>query len=224
MTAVASTFCFQQLDRPSATRTKRSTQNSEEKFKTSIAASPSLSRHFPAVMPQVMVAVRHLCLVLYAYFGWFCAKERTMPAGYAIFPPLCQDTVAMRRVCLGRSSYASYSNLWQSLCPSIKSGPGISQPILMLLPYLAWFPMPSGHLTRASNVPNPRSRGGIGTYGTFFACSRHSLCPKSKWHLPPQPYGFAYGSYSQLCQSLCPPNGSKPNSIRSKWKTNSFGT
>ena len=33
-----------QLDRPSATRTKRSTQNTEEKLKTSIAASPSLSR------------------------------------------------------------------------------------------------------------------------------------------------------------------------------------
>ena len=29
-----------QLDRPSATRTKRSTQNTEEKLKTSIAASP----------------------------------------------------------------------------------------------------------------------------------------------------------------------------------------
>ena len=33
-----------QLDRPSAMRTKRSTQNTEEKLKTSIAASPSLSR------------------------------------------------------------------------------------------------------------------------------------------------------------------------------------
>ena len=32
------------LDRPSATRTKRSTQNTEENPKTSIAASPSLSR------------------------------------------------------------------------------------------------------------------------------------------------------------------------------------
>ena len=35
---------FRQLDRPSATRTKRSTQSTEEKLKTSIAASPSLSR------------------------------------------------------------------------------------------------------------------------------------------------------------------------------------
>ena len=35
---------FHQLDRPSATRSKRSTQNTEEKLKTSIAASPSLSR------------------------------------------------------------------------------------------------------------------------------------------------------------------------------------
>ena len=35
---------FHQLDRPSATRTKRSTQNTEKKLKTSIAASPSLSR------------------------------------------------------------------------------------------------------------------------------------------------------------------------------------
>ena len=34
--------------------------------------------------------------------------------------------------------------------------------------------------------------------------------PKSKWHVPPPAYGFAYGSYSQLCQSICPPNGSKP--------------
>ena len=33
-----------QLDRPSATRTKRSTRNTEKKLKTSIAASPSLSR------------------------------------------------------------------------------------------------------------------------------------------------------------------------------------
>ena len=35
---------FHQLDRPSATRTKRSTQNTEENLKTSIAASPSLTR------------------------------------------------------------------------------------------------------------------------------------------------------------------------------------
>ena len=35
---------FHQLDRPSATRTKRPTQNTEEKLKKPIAASPSLSR------------------------------------------------------------------------------------------------------------------------------------------------------------------------------------
>ena len=35
---------FHQLDRPYATTNKRSTQNTEEKIKTSIAASPSLSR------------------------------------------------------------------------------------------------------------------------------------------------------------------------------------
>ena len=39
--AIASTIFH---DRPSATRTKRSTQNTEENLKTSIAASPSLSR------------------------------------------------------------------------------------------------------------------------------------------------------------------------------------
>ena len=35
---------FHQVDRSSATRTKRSTQNTEEKLQTSIVASPSLSR------------------------------------------------------------------------------------------------------------------------------------------------------------------------------------
>ena len=35
---------FHQLDRPSATRTMRSTQNTEENLETSIAASPSLTR------------------------------------------------------------------------------------------------------------------------------------------------------------------------------------
>ena len=29
--------------------------------------------------------------------------------------------------------------------------------------YLVRFPMPSGHLTRAVNVPNAQTRGGIGT-------------------------------------------------------------
>ena len=49
-----------------------------------------------------------------------------------------------------------------------KSGPGISQSILMLFKYLAWFPMPSGHPTRAANVPNAQSRGGIGTLWIIF--------------------------------------------------------
>ena len=111
-------------------------------------------------------------------------------------------------MCIRDRSYGSHSKLWQSLCPPNKSDPGISQPTLMLFKYSAWFPIPSEHLTRAANVPNAQSGGGIGTYGTFFACLCHPLCPKSKWHVPPPAYGFAYGSYSHLCQSLCPPNGS----------------
>ena len=144
-----------------------------------------------------------------------------MPAGCANFPPPCQVTVAVRRACLGRSSYASCSELWQwqSLCPPNKSGPGLRQPILMLFfKYLAWLPMPGGHLTRAASVPNAQSRGVIGIYGTcfrLFIC--HPLCPKSKWHVPPPAYGFAYASYSQLCQSLCPPKRSKPNRWRVLW-------
>ena len=42
-------------------------------------------------MPYVMVAMRHLFLVLHAYFGRFCAKERIMAAGYANFPSLMPD-------------------------------------------------------------------------------------------------------------------------------------
>ena len=53
--------------------------------------------------------MRHLFLVLHAYFGWFYAKELLMAPGYVNLPPLCQVMVAMRRVCLGRSSYGSYS-------------------------------------------------------------------------------------------------------------------
>ena len=78
-----------------------------------------------------MVATRHLFNTVHACFGWFCAKERIMAAGYPNFSPLCQGVFALRRVCLGRSSY---SNLWQwlSLCPPNESGPGVSQPILMV--------------------------------------------------------------------------------------------
>ena len=43
---------FHQLDRPSATRTKRSTQNTEEKLKTSIAVSPSLCRAWRSRVPS----------------------------------------------------------------------------------------------------------------------------------------------------------------------------
>ena len=140
--------------------------------------------------------MRHLFLVVHAYFGRFCPKGRTMATGYANFPPLCNVVVAMRRVCLGRSSYGSYSNLWQSLCPPNKPGRGIRQLILMLFNYLAWFLMRSGHLTRAANVPNAQSRGDKGTYGTVFACLCHPLSPRSNWHVPA--YGCAYGSYSEL--------------------------
>ena len=35
-----------------------------------------------------MVAIRHLFLVIHAYFDRFCAKERIMAAGYANFPSL----------------------------------------------------------------------------------------------------------------------------------------
>ena len=122
----------------------------------------------------------------------------------------CQVVVAMSRVCLGRLSYGSHSKLWQSLCPPNKSDPGISQPTLMLFKYSAWFPIPSEHLTRAANVPNAQSRGGIRTYGTIFACLCHRLSPKSKWHVPPPDHGFACCSCSQLCQSLCRPNESNP--------------
>ena len=133
-----------------------------------------------------------------------------MAEGYANFPQLCQVMVATRRVCLGRSSYGCYSKLWQSLRPPNGSGPDISQPILMLFKYLAPFPMPSGHLPRAVHLTNAQTRGGIGTLRYIFACSCHPMCPKSKWHVPPPAYGFAYGSYSQLCQSLYPPKALKP--------------
>ena len=72
--------------------------------------------------------------------------------------------------------------------------------------------MPSGHLTRAANVLNAQSKG------EFFACLCHPLFPKSKWHVPLPAYRFAYASYSQLCQSLCPPNGSKPIGYVSRTK------
>ena len=39
----------------------------------------------------------------------------------------------------------------------------------MLFKYLAWFPMPSGHLTLAANIPNAQSRGGIGTYQVWYS-------------------------------------------------------
>ena len=76
--------------------------------------------------------------------------------------------------------------------------------------YSAWFPMPTEHLTRAANVPNAQSRGDVGTYVHFSLVYATPCAPKSKWHVLPPSYGFAYGSCSQLFQSLCPPNGSKP--------------
>ena len=115
----------------------------------------------------------------------------------------CQVMVAMSRVCVGGISHDSVSKLWQLLCSPNKSGPGISQPILMLCS--AGFPMPSENLSGAANVPNAQSRGGIRTYGTIFACLCHRLSPKSKWHVPPPDHGFACCSCSQLCQSLCRP-------------------
>ena len=106
-----------------------------------------------------------------------------MAAGYANFPPLCQVMVAMPRVGLGRSFYGSYRKLWRSLCPPNGSGPGISQPIFMLSKYLALFPMPSGRLTRAANVPKAQTRGGIGTlwysslvYATPCARNKNGTC------------------------------------------------
>ena len=111
-----------------------------------------------------MVATRHLFNTVHACFGWFCAKERIMAAGYAKFSPLCQVVSALRRVCLGRSSYGSYSNLWLSLCPPIKSGPGICQPILKLLKYLARFSQcPAGILPGLSTYATPCAQNQNGT-------------------------------------------------------------
>ena len=92
----------------------------------------------------------------------------------------------------------------------MSQGPGVRQPIVTLFMYFTWFSTPSGHLARDANIPNAHSRGGMSTYGAFFACLSHPL-PKSKWHVPPPASGFAYGFYSQLRQSLCPPKGSKPS-------------
>ena len=145
--------------------------------------------------------MRHLFLALHAYLVGLAQKrellQQVMPISHR-YARLCSPCAAF----VWAVYLALYSKLWQSLCPPNKSGPGRRQPTLKLFKYLAWFQMPSGHLTRAANVPNAQSRGGIGTYGTVFACLCHPLCPKSKWHVPPPAYGFAFGSYSQLCQSL----------------------
>ena len=160
----------------------------------------------------------HLFLVLQAYFSRFCAKERIMAAGYANFPPFMpgygRDEPRLFGpfiLIINMVLTANYDN--HRYAHQNKSGPGTSQPILMLFKYSAWFPIPSEHLTCGlPTYPTPKqSRGGISTYGTFFARLCHPLCPKSKWYVPPPAYGFAYGSCSQLCQSLCPPNGSKPS-------------
>ena len=94
-----------------------------------------------------------------------------------------------------------------------------SQPILMLFQVFGAVP----NAQRASyagwvvNVPNAQSRGGIDTLWYSFRLFCHPLCPKSKWHVQPPACDFAYGSYSQLCQSLCPSNGSKPSPQGTWW-------
>ena len=62
------------------------------------------------------------------------------------------------------------------LCPPNSSGPGISQPILMLK-YLARFPMPSGHLTWAVTYLTPKVEVAYSPYGTF-RLFMPPLCPK----------------------------------------------
>ena len=79
------------------------------------------------------------------------------------------------------------ANYIKSLCPPNGSGPGINPPIFifMLFTYLARFPMPSGHPTRAVNVPNAQTinRGGTGTlwyislvYATPCAQNQNGTC------------------------------------------------
>ena len=70
-----------------------------------------------------MLAMRHLFLALHAYLVGLAQKrellQQVMPISHRYV------MVAISRFCLGRSSYASHSKLWRSLCPPNKSGPGI---------------------------------------------------------------------------------------------------
>ena len=161
-------------------------------------------------MPHVMVAMCHLFLVLSCLF-WSVLRER---ANYG--SRVCQFPISHARLwspsaafCLGR---LSYSKLWQSLrvCPPNKSGPCISQPILTLLCIRRGSQCPPSILPGLPTYPMPKVEVAWALMVHFSLVYAPPCAPKSKWHVPPPAYGFAYGSYSQLCQSLSPPNGSKP--------------
>ena len=130
----------------------------------------------------------HHVVVLHAHFGLFCAKEGIMAGGYANFPLLCLVRVAMRRVCLGRLSYRSYSKLWQSLCPPHESGSRCKTTDCDAV-YVFYVVLNAQRASCPGCEHTQRPQCGMSTYGAFFACLSHPL-PKSKWHVPPPANGF----------------------------------
>ena len=92
-----------------------------------------------------MVAMRHFFFAVNAYFVRFFSKERIMGAGYANFPPFMpgygRDEPRLFGpfiLIINMVLTANYDN--HRYAHQNKSGPGTSQPILMLFKYLARFP------------------------------------------------------------------------------------
>ena len=139
----------------------------------------------------------------------FTRKSELWQQGMPISHLSCQIMVAISRVLFGTFILQQIMGIATSM-PTKQVRSMYKSTDFDAVMYSAWFPMPTEHLTRAANVPNAQSRGGIRTYGTIFACLCHRLSPKSKWHVPPPDHGFACCSCSQLCQSLCRPNESNP--------------
>ena len=85
--------------------------------------------HFPAVMPYIMVAMRHLFVSFMLILVGFCAKERTMAAGYlcqfptvipgngSYAPPFLCDTCLFWSVLRKRANYGSMLCIFPTVTP-----------------------------------------------------------------------------------------------------------
>lgn len=138
------------------------------------------------------------------------------------FPPFCPVMVVMRnflsRPCLEKKMM-SHTHVLLLLLLTIwgvlKTAKScVTQPILMgFFLHLARFSTSTvnWHLTLAVNLPNAQTRGGVGTLCYVSPCYAISYAQDQNGTCHVQLTAVAYGTYSELWQMLCPPNGSGPS-------------